>query len=119
MTTIDDLVRIVMEAHYTFRSHEALVQETIANAFLKEGIRFEREVVLAPGDRIDFLVGSLGLEVKVVGSEATVLRQLQRYAQSERVTELLLFTLRMQLGRGFPPSLSGKPVRVACYPGGL
>lgn len=45
-------------------------------------------------DRVDVLCGSVAIELKTSGVVSTVLAQLERYAQSDLVTELLLVTTR-------------------------
>jgi len=70
------------------------------------------EVRLTAADRIDFMVGRIGIELKIKGSLSDVTRQLHRYAQSPDVDALLLVTTRMKL-RHMPPTMNGKPVLVA------
>ena len=53
---------------YRFRSQkEKLLQEAISSALSQERFDFKREVEVAPGSVIDFLVGDVGIEVKVSG----------------------------------------------------
>lgn len=95
-----------------FRVHnEADLQRAIAHVFDGEGITFEREVTLSEGDRVDFLVGTIGVELKVDGSLSSVTRQLHRYAASPLVSELLLVTTRMR-HRNMPGSFNGKAITV-------
>lgn len=61
------------------------------------------------GDRIDFLVGRIGIEVKTRHSRTEVLRQLDRYAQSDKLDSLMLVTTRAQ-HRDAPDELRGKPL---------
>jgi len=97
---------------YRFLCHdEAELQEAIAEALRRDGIDFEREVSLAPGDRIDFLVGGVGIEVKLAGPPTAVLRQLSRYAASERVESLVLATIVARHAT-LPDELGGKPLHV-------
>lgn len=70
-----------------------------------------REVKLAPGAIVDFLVEGVALEVKIDGSPMEVTRQLHRYAQSELVQALILVTTRAKHRTG-PSELNGKPVLV-------
>ena len=100
------------------RGSEARVQVTLAAAMHRAGIVFEREVEIIPRggrlhfDRIDFLVGDgPGLEVKIEGSRAEVLRQLDRYAESPRIAHLMLVTTRAQL-HTMPKELREKPLEV-------
>ena len=75
------------------------------------GASCEREAHLGPGDIIDFLVGSVGIEVKIDGSLSSITRQLHRYAQYERIGSLILMTTRMKHLR-LPDEMNGKPLVV-------
>jgi hypothetical protein len=61
-------------------------------------------------ERIDFMVGRVGIELKVDGGNAEVLRQLDRYAASPDVDALVLITSRRRLVAGLPAELRGKPL---------
>lgn len=74
--------------------NEAQLQEGIRLALEGKGIQFASEVSLTSHDRIDFMVGRTGVEVKVGHPTASVMRQVHRYAQSEQVDEILLITNR-------------------------
>lgn len=76
----------------------------------EEGIAFAREFIIDSKSRIDFLVGAVGLEVKVGGSLAAVTRQLFRYAQVEVIKELVLVSSR-QFHNQLPAEMNGKPLR--------
>jgi hypothetical protein len=105
-----DRLRAVLDRRYRFTDEKEL-QEGIARVLTLERLAFERELVLGSKDRVDFMVGAIGVEVKIGGGLAAVTRQLHRYAQHDRVEELLLVSSRMQLAN-LPPTLNGKPVRV-------
>lgn len=94
---------------------ERILQDGIDVALAEAGFEVHREVNLTIKDRVDFLVSSVGIEVKIGGTLNDAIRQLHRYAASERVGELLLVTSRMMLAR-VPSELDGKPVR-AVYVG--
>lgn len=98
--------------------HEDELQLGIAEVLAAAGLEAEREVRLSPRDRIDFLVGTVGVEVKVAGTAAAAKRQLERYAESDRVEELVLVTDRVQAGAQ-PATINGKPLRVVALLGGL
>jgi hypothetical protein len=91
-------------------SNEAAMQSAIGLAFEQSGLPFQREVTRG-ADRIDFVVGTVGVECKVQFSVAEVNRQLARYAQWDDLTDLLLVTTvgRHLECRGV---LNGKTVRV-------
>ena len=97
-----------------FRFHfttEAELQRQIAAALERVHQAFEREHSLGPAGRIDFLVGQVGIEVKIKGSVTEVGWQLQRYAEHVEVAGLLLITARAQ-HRELPTMLNDKPLRV-------
>lgn len=75
---------------------EYALQAGIEEAFRRAGIDYAREVPLTPRDRIDFVVGFTGVEVKVAGSIDGVRRQLRRYAVCKGIDDLVLVTTRVQ-----------------------
>jgi hypothetical protein len=85
----------------------SLVFARLVNASLV----FRAEVWLNDSDRIDYLVGRVGVELKVKGAVNSVARQLQRYAQSDQIDELILVTTK-RLHSKVPLMLSGKMVHV-------
>lgn len=104
---------------YRFRfADEARLQELIGQALAKEGVAFEREARLDARNRIDFLAGRVGIEVKVAGSVADVRRQVDRYARFERIDGLVLVTAKA--AHRLPPEVGGKPLEtVSLLFGGL
>ena len=107
-----------LRAHRFRYDAEAELQEGIGRVLTAAGIGFEREVSIGRGDRIDFVAGGVGIEVKRAGGLSAVTRQLHRYAQAPTITALVLVTDRMQLAR-LPDTLAGKPVQVVSLLGGL
>lgn len=109
-------------------------QNAVAEWLTREGVTFEREYSTGHGP-IDFYLpdNRIGLELKVKGSPAAVLRQLQRYAQSDAIDALVLLTGKATLKcmatadgssdrrRGtIDYRLNGKPVTVvSTWAGGL
>lgn len=85
-------------------------QQGVARVLEQEGVDHRREVVLSARDRIDFMVGGLGVEVKMKGSVTRLLRQLGRYAEHEDVEELLLVATSTRLVRGIPEQIHGVSV---------
>lgn len=92
---------------YSFNfSDEKDLQEAIAQIFEAENIPFEREVTITEKDRIDFMVGDIGIEVKIGFSLSAVIHQLHRYAQNEAIRELILVTTKSQ--HQLPDEINGK-----------
>lgn len=102
--------------------NEKELQDGIDAALVAVGCMFQREIHLSPTDRIDFIIGAappgLGVEVKIKGSLADLLRQLHRYAQHEELGGLLVVTSLLRL-TDLPRELVGKPVRSLYIGGGL
>lgn len=75
----------------------------------------KREVRIAAGDLIDFLVhvpgraGGIGIEVKIKGERGAIARQVARYAASPLVDAVVLATLRPMV---LPATVAGKPAVV-------
>jgi hypothetical protein len=99
---------------------EDAIQRAIAQVLRKERplVAFAREVRLDKASRIDFMVGTIGVEVKVGGGISAVIRQLHRYAEFATVAELVLVSTKTSLAR-VPTELNGKRVRVALLLGGI
>jgi len=110
MMMLDDITSVIASHRYRFTS-EAELQRGIARVLDEAGIAFEREHHLAPGDIVDFLIGVIGVEVKVSGGPSEITRQLMRYAASPKVEGLILVTRKMQHARAIPDELAGKPVK--------
>lgn len=74
----------------------------------------QREAVLSPKDRPDFLVGvdgaAVAIEVKVAGSRNAILRQLGRYAAHDTVDAVVLASGRRVLAAGIPSVIHETPV---------
>lgn len=74
----------------------------------------QREAILSPQDRPDFMVTvgdtAVAVEVKVKGSRNAVLRQLGRYAAHAEVDAVLLASGRRVLAAAMPTSIHGKPL---------
>lgn len=95
--------------------HEAQTQNSIwsvltfaqSDGRLARDLRLEREVWIA-GGRIDFIVGDVGLEIKIKGQAAAIVRQLRGYANEPALCGLVLATSKpVHLGM-----IGSKPVAV-------
>ena len=71
---------------------EKLMQDDVEIAFVRDGIEYEREKVLGPGDRVDFLVGTIALELKIKGRAAQIIKQIERYAMHDSIDSVVLLT---------------------------
>lgn len=108
-------VSALLTSHRYVCVTEAELQEAVAQVLRGAGVAFEREVALSPAGRIDFLVDDVGLELKIDGGTVAVVRQLQRYAASPRVSSIVLATTRVRhaIGLATLGELNGKTVHVA------
>ena len=114
MTALD-LCQALSKIRYRHQNERDL-QQGVGQALANMGVEFKAEYRLTPKDRIDFLVGKIGIECKTEDSSggttlASVTRQLHRYAQSEEVEELILMTTQNK-HRGVPNQMNGKPLFV-------
>ena len=86
------------------------IHTEIARALDAAGIEYIHECKLMPGRRIDFLCGSIGIEVKKGRPDGTRLRaQLTRYLENDRLTAAVVV---LQRPCALPERICGKPVRV-------
>lgn len=104
---MDEIVAVLRSYKLPFGEEQRL-QDAVEEALREHKLEFRREHILRPGDRIDFLVGTIGIECKVEGSPAAVLSQLLRYAESNEVDGLILVTTR-NTHRMAVTELGGKP----------
>ncbi len=111
------LVERALRAHRFRFVNERELQDGIEIVLRGAGLGFTREASLGPAGTIDFLIDDLGVEVKVAGSRADVVRQVHRYLQVDALASILVVTTRAQLAR-LPESISGKPVRALHLVGG-
>lgn len=87
-----------VRSHRFTYSSELELHDRLATLFDDTGFTVPvlREVDLSPRDRIDFLIGTVGVEVKIGGTWQAAARQLQRYAASPVVEHLVLVTSRVR-----------------------
>jgi hypothetical protein len=86
------------------------LQAAIAAQFDQDGIPYQKEAVLGPRNRIDFLIpGGIGVEVKKgKPNSGEVMGQVERYAKFDAVSELILVVERSVFQ--YERSTNGKPV---------
>lgn len=109
MTSAADIIRLIQTRRLPLSAEKPL-QAALALEFEKAGIAAEREVDLGDGDVIDFMIGGIGLEVKIKGQRRAIFRQCERYCGHDRVVTLVLAT---NAAMGLPAWIDGKPVHVA------
>jgi hypothetical protein len=106
-------------AQYRYRfDNEADLQSKVETALKAIGVDYEREFVLDPKNRIDFLVGSVGVEIKTNGALNEVTRQVHRYLGFESIGSLLLVTTKVTHKR-LVRSMQGKELDVLVVGGFL
>jgi hypothetical protein len=113
--TSDAVCRALYNAKYHYHNEKEL-QRGVGLVLTGLGVEYEPEFQLSPRDRIDFLVGDLGIECKADDSTggtslAAVTRQLMRYAHSDKVKEIILLTT-MSKHKNLPESLNNKPLYI-------
>lgn len=114
---MDEVARLLAGRRFLYASEDDL-QRALASILENEGYEPRREVRLSRRDRIDLMVGRVGIEVKVAGKPEAVMRQLVRYSESPEVDALILVTARARHGWG-DGEVGGKPVRVVSVLGAL
>lgn len=65
----------------------------------------QKEYTLDDKNRIDFLIGSVGIEVKIKGSKRDIYKQCERYCGFDTIKELVLVTNKSM---GLPGKINGK-----------
>jgi hypothetical protein len=88
---------------------EIKLHQAIGKEFELAGISYEREVRLDAKNRIDFMCGDIGIECKLKNSKMKTYRQIERYAEFDKIKKLILVT---NIPTGFPKEVNGKPVYI-------
>lgn len=105
-------IAALIERHGINITTEIAAQQRIGQLLAGDGLSVQAEVALNARDRIDFLCGSVGIEVKISGGRRRdIFRQLERYAASARVGALVIAT-----GGAWPSGMArvgGKPLLFA------
>ena len=98
------------ELRSPFALYENDIHQLVAEKLGEAGLVYQHEAKLAPGCRIDYLVGNVGIEIKKgKPNAADVLKQLMRYAACEDIAAIVLLTQRTV---NAPKTVLGKPVHV-------
>ncbi|MFG6566696.1 hypothetical protein [Sulfitobacter sp. 1A13679] len=104
------IVRLIEGAKINVTT-EAASHQAIARILRDSGIEVSCEVRLSAKDRVDLMAGTIAIEVKTGHRRRDILRQIQRYAKIDGVSEVILAT-----AIAFPKSitnLSGKRLHIA------
>jgi hypothetical protein len=110
MTSAKDVILVLQQYRLTFHTENEL-QLVIGEILADAKIPHRREVRVGPRNRLDFLCdGGLAIETKLAANKfpGGLLRQLQRYADLDVVTEILVVGSGML--SGIPQTLNEKPV---------
>jgi hypothetical protein len=83
-------IKAVIERSRIDVSTEAAAHTAIFEALERDGLDPRREVRLTARDRIDIMVASVAVEVKVAPQRRLIFKQLQRYATLSEVDALVL-----------------------------
>jgi hypothetical protein len=115
-----DISRIIaaLRGHAYLYTDEHALHRAIDEALTEAEIPFAPEVNLSARDRIDYLAGDIGIEVKVKGNVDTLRRQLTRYALHPTIREFLVVTT-VRAHRQLPEFILGRRVTVLVVGGGL
>lgn len=93
---------------------EKSTQSDVEKFLTFQGLTFEREKRLSKTEIPDFLIhsqyGGIVLEVKTKCSRMAIYRQLERYAEHQEVSGVILLT---GTSMGLPPQINSKPSLVA------
>lgn len=86
------------------------IHEAVSRALDAAGIAYAHEYKLLPGRRIDFVCGSIGIEVKKSRPASAQLKaQLARYLQDTQLTAMIVV---LQKPCALPETICQKPVYV-------
>jgi len=93
--------------------HEKRAQADLEQHLVNSGIPFAREVALNDKDFPDFVIdteaGAVVVELKIRAQRKRIFKQLERYAQHDRVIALILVTATPM---GLPDTIHDKPAMV-------
>jgi hypothetical protein len=113
--TAGEIARLIAGHRYEFAT-EAELQDQISGVLARAGVQAEREVRLDKLSRLDFLAGSIAIEVKIGSSRPQLLSQIHRYAQDTRISAIIVVS-RKARHLSMPAFLNGKEIHVASLMG--
>jgi hypothetical protein len=120
VTTLAAITDLLRSESRSYRwSQEKDLQDAVEMVLNGAGFDHTRECRLGEGDRIDFLVGDIGIETKIRSGLSEVTRQLFRYVRHDRVSAIVLFTASQRLAIKVPSIMNRKPIVAIGLPGGF
>lgn len=103
-----ELTAVLLRKRFTLAT-EKDVQAEIDQVLRSTVPNHRREVVLDDKNEIDFMVGSVGIEVKIKGNKSAIFKQLQRYCEFDEITDLIFVTSKTV---GIPVTINNKNIYV-------
>lgn len=92
-----------------FALYEADLHRMVGDRLSECGFIFQHEAPIAKGCRIDYLVGTVGVEIKKGKPQAAgLIKQLLRYAMSDCVQSFVVVSWQRVT---LPRAIAGKPVK--------
>lgn len=92
--TAEQIIALLQGIDFRGIRDEKELQAHIQSEFRQRKIEHLREFNLSAKHKIDFMIGTIGIEVKIKGQALAIARQLQDYAQYDKISELILFTTK-------------------------
>ena len=107
-TDPERIIAALRELRSPFALYEQDIHQAVTRRLTEAGLPFTHEKNLAPGCRIDFWCGGVGIEIKKGKPKpSALLEQLRRYAVSEEIGTLVVLTQRSVR---LPAAVCGKPL---------
>lgn len=107
---MDRIADVLSAVRMPAQPEEYDIHAAVAGALDGSGLEYTHEYKLGPRNRIDFLVGRIGIEVKK-GRPASsrLVGQLRRYLESDALDGMIVITQRVT---ALPATINGKPVKL-------
>ena len=110
MNDIDKIISALSAIRISAQPEESEIHNAVSAALTAAGIDHEHEFRLGPRKRIDFVCGTIGIEVKKSRPKASDLQaQLKRYLEGTCLTAMIVV---LQKPCSLPKTISGKEVHV-------
>ena len=109
MAELETILEALRSLRAPLSLNEYDLHRQIADIFNQQGMSFEHEKQLMPRCRIDFLVGTTGIEVKRGRPNKTsLIRQAERYLSSGKLSGIIIVS---EQGFDMPDTILGLPCR--------